>query len=48
MGAGRPYLTLMDEDTDQRKYPCARCFSGLRYLVKTGAHWRMLPHDLPP
>jgi transposase len=23
-------------------------FTGLRYLVKTGAHWRIMPHDLPP
>jgi transposase len=27
---------------------CARVFSGLRYLVKTGAPWRWLPHDFPP
>src|SRR6266704_2181804 len=27
---------------------CARSQRGLRYLVKTGVHWRMLPHDLPP
>jgi transposase len=23
-------------------------FNGLRYIVKTGAHWRMMPHDVPP
>ena len=22
--------------------------NGLRYVVQTGAHWRWLPHDLPP
>jgi len=23
-------------------------FNGLRYLVRSGAAWRLLPHDLPP
>jgi len=23
-------------------------FNGLRYVVKTGAPWRWMPHDLPP
>jgi transposase len=23
-------------------------FNALRWLVKTGAHWRMMPNDLPP
>lgn len=23
-------------------------FNGLRYVVKTGCQWRMLPHDFPP
>jgi transposase len=30
---------------------CARSsevFKGLRYLIKSGASWRMIPHDLPP
>jgi transposase len=43
-----PYLTLLAEDAGQRKYPLREVFNGLRYIVKTGAHWRMLPHDLPP
>lgn len=43
-----PYLTLLPADASQRKYPLREVFNGLRYLVKTGAHWRMLPHDLPP
>jgi transposase len=42
-----PYLTLMDEDAPQRTYPLREVFNALRWLVKTGAHWRMLPHDLP-
>src|SRR5215471_5856745 len=43
-----PYLTLLSEDASQRKYALREVFNGLRYIVKTGAHWRMMPHDLPP
>ena len=43
-----PYLTLLPEDVSQRKYPLREVFNGVRYIVKTGAHWRMMPHDLPP
>src|SRR5918911_2191037 len=42
-----PYLTLMDEDAPQRTYPLREVFNALRWLVKTGAHGRMMPHDLP-
>jgi transposase len=28
---------------------CLRAvFNGLRYIVKTGMQWRLMPHDLPP
>src|SRR5258707_15749716 len=43
-----PYLVLLAEDASQRRYPLREVVNGLCYLVKTGAHWRMLPHDLPP
>ena len=43
-----PYLTLMDEDAPQRKYPLRAVFNALRYFVKTGCHWRYLPHEFPP
>ena len=43
-----PYLVLLSEDASQRRYPLREVFNGLRYLAKTGAHWRMMPHDLPP
>ena len=43
-----PYLTLMREDAPQREYPLRELFNGLRYLVKAGCQWRMLPHDFPP
>jgi transposase len=43
-----PYLTLLPQDAGQRKYDVREAFNGVRYIVKTGAHWRMMPHDLPP
>src|ERR687893_474766 len=43
-----PYLTLMTEDAPQREYSLREVFNGLRWLVRTGASWRMMPHDLPP
>lgn len=43
-----PYLVLLSEDAGQRRYPLRAVFNGLRYLVRTGAHWRILPHELPP
>ena len=43
-----PYLTLMTEDAPQRKYSLREVFNGLRWIVRTGAPWRMMPHDLPP
>lgn len=42
------YLTLMKEKAPQRVYPLREIFNALRYLVKTGGAWRMMPHDLPP
>src|SRR5690606_30552462 len=43
-----PYLTLMTEDAPQREYPLREIFNGLRYVVRGGIPWRMLPNDLPP
>ena len=43
-----PYLTLMSEDAPQREYPLREVFNGLRWIVRTGAQWRMMPNDLPP
>lgn len=43
-----PYLTLMREDAPQRDYELREVFNGLRWLVRTGAAWRLMPHDLPP
>jgi transposase len=43
-----PYLTLMDEAAPQREYPLREVFNALRWLVRTGGQWRLIPHDLPP
>ncbi|MGZ3618043.1 MAG: IS5 family transposase [Ktedonobacteraceae bacterium] len=43
-----PYLTLMMEEAPQREHDLREVFNGLRWIVRTGAQWRMLPHDLPP
>jgi DNA-binding response OmpR family regulator len=42
------YLTLMTEEAPQRDYSLREVFNGLRWLVRAGASWRMIPHDLPP
>lgn len=43
-----PYLTLMREDAPQREHELREVFNGLRYIVRSGATWRMMPNDLPP
>jgi transposase len=43
-----PYLTLMTEEAPQREHSLREVFNGLRWLVRTGAQWRWMPHDLPP
>ena len=42
------YLTLMTEAAPQREYSLRAVFNALRWLARTGASWRMLPHDFPP
>src|SRR3712207_2507157 len=43
-----PSLALLPADAGQREHPLREVFNGLRWLVRTGASWRMMPHDLPP
>jgi transposase len=43
-----PYLTLMTEDAPQREHPLREVFNGMRYVVRGGGAWRMMPNDLPP
>ena len=43
-----PCLTLMREDAPQREHDLLEVFNGLRYIIRTGVPWRMMPNDLPP
>ena len=43
-----PYLTLMKEDAPQREYSMRALFYAMRYMVRAGCPWRMIPNDLPP
>jgi transposase len=43
-----PYLALLPEEAGQRRHELREVFNALRYLVRTGAPWRLLPHDFPP
>jgi transposase len=42
------YLTLMTDAAPQRVYPLREIFNAVRYQVRVGGAWRMMPHDLPP
>ncbi len=43
-----PYLTLMTEDAPQREHSLREVFNGLRWVIRSGSPWRLMPHDLPP
>ena len=43
-----PSLTLMTEDAPHCEHDLREVLNGLRWMVRTGASWRMMPHDLPP
>jgi transposase len=43
-----PYLTLCREDAPQRQHPLREVYNALRWMVRAGATWRMLPNDFPP
>jgi len=43
-----PYLTLSRLDSPQRTHDLRAVFNAMRWLVRTGASWRMMPNDLPP
>lgn len=43
-----PYLILMREDAPQRDHPIREVFNALRWIIRAGASWRMMPNDLPP
>lgn len=43
-----PYLTLMTEAAPQREHSSRAIFNALRWMVRAGCPWRLLPNDLPP
>ena len=43
-----PFLALMTEEAPQRVHPLRDVFNAVRYIVRSGCPWRMLPNDLPP
>ena len=43
-----PYLTLMTDEAPQRRHDLREVFNGLRFIVRGGLQWRLMPHDLPP
>jgi transposase len=43
-----PYLTLMREDAPQRRHDVREVFNALRWIVRAGAPWRLLPTNFPP
>jgi transposase len=42
------YLTLITAEAPQRAHSLREVFHSLRWIVRAGAAWRMMPHDLPP
>jgi transposase len=43
-----PYLTLVSEEALQRRYPSREILNAVRWLVRAGAPWRLLPTNFPP
>jgi hypothetical protein len=41
------YLTLLPEDAGQRRYAVREVFNALRWRVRAGAPWSLLPHEVP-
>lgn len=43
-----PYLTLMKQNAPQRSYELRAVFNALRWMVRAGCSWRLMPHEFPP
>lgn len=43
-----PYLVLCRLDAPQRSHELREVFNAVRYLVRGGVPWRLMPHDFPP
>ena len=42
-----PYLTLLPADAGQRRYDLREVYNAVRWIVRAGAPWRLLPNDFP-
>ncbi|WP_437192484.1 transposase [Planctomicrobium sp. SH527] len=42
--SGPPYLALVKEDSHSLR----AVFNAIRWLLRTGAQWRFMPHEFPP
>ena len=45
---GAPYLIVIATQSPQRQYDLRVMFNALRWIVRAGAPWRVLPNDFPP
>src|ERR671939_315314 len=43
-----PYLTLLPQTAGQRRHDLRAVYDALRWIVRAGAPWRLLPGDFPP
>jgi transposase len=43
-----PYLSLMRPDAPQRCHDLREVYNALRWIVRAGAPWRLLPTNFPP
>jgi transposase len=43
-----PYLALVREDAPQRHHDLREVFNSVRWIVRAGAPWRLLPTNFPP
>lgn len=43
-----PYLALLPEEAGQRRYELREVFNAVRWIVRAGAPWRLLPTNFPP
>jgi transposase len=43
-----PYLTLLPLEAEQRTHNLREVFNAVRWLIRAGAPWRLLPNDFPP
>jgi transposase len=43
-----PYLTLLREDCRQRRHDLREVFNAVRWVVRAGAPWRLMPNHFPP